>query len=802
MPRFGLKSHKKSRTARAGTIGASSTLSGRLDSVLHNRDLLLRLSLCALALLAIPVAVQGWKKPFTYRLGDHPAHGVLATVDFEQRNDFETRRARSRAGESVPYYFRHDPGPLTKLPVQLRADLKAVAGAAALDDLPPGTQVAFGLLPTDDLQQPGLTSEEIERVFRSLKLAVTGQDAVSGEPTSLPERQPAITGEPDETGKAPGAAEDPAEVIVHDFVSLMTPMLRLGIVDPNDLTRNRIQPGRKIAILQVDGVKSEEVVQSEVLLNGMLKDSGLLGKSWGLYPRLVPIRHSLERWLLTRVPTTLRYDSAVTKRERLAASERVPDVNDHYNPNDVLVDPGDTVDEERLAILRAEYDAMEKTVLPSQRVVRVAIVFLMLLVLAVLMGYYLVHNEPHLVRNAGRLSIYLLAIVATIALGRVLSFDPWCGEVIPLTVTVMIVAIAYNQVLATLTAFALSLILTFSTVADLTQFVVLMSVSATAVIPLASVPSRSRLILVGFWTGAAFFIVSWGIAVIETQSMSVLWTDTTLLVNSLRGAGWCLAAGYLVAGSLPFVESLFGVVTDISLLEMSDISHPVLQELVRRAPGTYNHSIAVATIAEAAADSIGANGLLVRVGAYFHDIGKMLKPHYFIENLVQGSESRHDHLAPAMSTLIIIGHVKDGVDLAKQHNLPQGLIDFIEQHHGTTLVQYFFHAASKQAGENPDHRTDAEESSFRYPGPKPQTREAGVFHLADTVEGASRTLSDPTPKRIENLVHKITMARLMDGQFDECNLTLSQLRAVEESLTKSLIGIYHGRIKYPDQQSA
>jgi len=233
---------------------------------------------------------------------------------------------------------------------------------------------------------------------------------------------------------------------------------------------------------------------------------------------------------------------------------------------------------------------------------------------------------------------------------------------------------------------------------------------------------------------------------------------------------------------------------------MSNPSHPLLQELVRRAPGTYNHSITVASIGETAAESIGANGLLVRVGAYFHDIGKMLKPEYFVENMAPGQESRHDKLSPSMSTLIIIGHVKDGVDLAKQHHLPQPLIDFIEQHHGTTLVEYFYRMALNQADEEPENQTEVEESLYRYPGPKPQSRESGVMMLADSVESASRTLSDPTPKRIESLVQAITMKKLLDGQFDDCSLTLREINAIQESLTKSLIGIYHGRIKYPDQK--
>ncbi len=255
-----------------------------------------------------------------------------------------------------------------------------------------------------------------------------------------------------------------------------------------------------------------------------------------------------------------------------------------------------------------------------------------------------------------------------------------------------------------------------------------------------------------------------------------------------------------MTGLLPFIERLFDVQTDISLLELGDAAHPLLQELARRAPGTYNHSINVASLAEAAAESIGANGLLVRVGAYFHDIGKMFKPGYFVEN--QGRDAnRHDSLLPAMSTLVIIAHVKDGADLARQNRLPQPIIDFIEQHHGTTLVEYFYQQAARQSENDPDKEV-VEESSYRYPGPKPQTREAGVLMLADAAESASRTLVDPTPARIESVVEGIVMKRLLDGQFDDCGITLQELNRIRESLVKLLTAVYHSRVKYPDQLTA
>jgi putative nucleotidyltransferase with HDIG domain len=251
---------------------------------------------------------------------------------------------------------------------------------------------------------------------------------------------------------------------------------------------------------------------------------------------------------------------------------------------------------------------------------------------------------------------------------------------------------------------------------------------------------------------------------------------------------------------LPFIEQVFDIQTDISLLELGDVAHPLLQELVRRAPGTYNHSINVASIADSAAEAINCNGLLVRVGAYFHDIGKMLKPGYFVEN--QGSDpNRHETLMPAMSTLVIIAHVKDGADLARQHRLPQSIIDFIEQHHGTTLVEYFYRQAAKQSSGNPDS-SPVDESSFRYPGPKPQTKETAVLMLADACESASRALVDPTPARLESLVHDIALKRLLDGQFEQCGLSLQELHTIEDSVVKSLTAVYHGRVKYPTQATA
>jgi putative nucleotidyltransferase with HDIG domain len=329
----------------------------------------------------------------------------------------------------------------------------------------------------------------------------------------------------------------------------------------------------------------------------------------------------------------------------------------------------------------------------------------------------------------------------------------------------------------------------------MSDFVVLTGGSAAAALALNRVRSRTKLITVGAAAAATFVALTWAAGLLAQQSPELLMRDCLF-----RGM-WGIMAGFLMGGSLPFLERLFGIVTDINLLELSDVSHPLLLDLMRKAPGTYSHSVAVATLAEAAAEHVGANPLVCRVGSYFHDVGKMLKPQYFVENQVD-SISRHEALNPAMSTLIIIGHVKDGADLAHEHNLPRPIIDLIEQHHGTTLVEYFYQEATREMEEDADGESDVDESAFRYPGPKPQTKEACILMLADAVESASRTLSEPTPGRIEGLVHELALKRLHDGQFDECGITLQEIARIKESLIKSVIAIYHGRVKYPEQRTA
>ncbi len=259
-----------------------------------------------------------------------------------------------------------------------------------------------------------------------------------------------------------------------------------------------------------------------------------------------------------------------------------------------------------------------------------------------------------------------------------------------------------------------------------------------------------------------------------------------------------IANGFLSAvlaiGSLPFLEHLFRLTSAIRLLELSNPGHPLLRRLQIEAPGTYHHSIMVGNLAEAAAEGIGADALWVRVGSYYHDIGKIKRPYFFVENLFT-QDNPHEKLNPTLSTLIITYHVKEGAEIAREHGLPEKLVEIIEQHHGTDLVRYFYRRASENAQVEKENLI---EEDFRYEGPKPQTKEAALVMLADSVEAAVKSLPKPTPAKVETLVQRIIRERLDDGQFDECNLTLKDLNNVKNSFIKVLGGMFHNRIEYPD----
>ena len=296
--------------------------------------------------------------------------------------------------------------------------------------------------------------------------------------------------------------------------------------------------------------------------------------------------------------------------------------------------------------------------------------------------------------------------------------------------------------------------------------------------------------------GLKVSLVNVVLAVCIEMIYGTLYSLEALIAVSAGFAGGILAA-IIATGFLPLIEMSFGFTTDIKLLELASLDQPLLRKLLVQAPGTYHHSVIISNLVEATAQAVNANPLLAKVCAYYHDIGKMKKPLYFIENQA-GGENKHEKLAPSMSSLVLTAHVKDGVELARKHGLGREIIDTIQQHHGTSLITYFYQKARERAEARGGKASDVKEEDFRYPGPKPQTKEAGLVMLADMVEAASRSLSEPTPSRIQGTVHKMINKAFSDGQLDECELTLKDLHEIAKTFNKTLAGIFHQRIRYPE----
>jgi putative nucleotidyltransferase with HDIG domain len=334
----------------------------------------------------------------------------------------------------------------------------------------------------------------------------------------------------------------------------------------------------------------------------------------------------------------------------------------------------------------------------------------------------------------------------------------------------------------------------------------------TAVYLTLQVRRRSRLIRAGFGVGVAIWLLSLTFGLIgPIDFLSPGGNDWKMIgIQSALAIGNGILTATIVGGILPILEHLFQITTDISWLEASDLNHPLLRRMTIEAPGTYHHSLVVANLAESAAEAIGANATLCRVCSYFHDVGKLVKPDYYTENM-NFERNPHDDLAPTMSALIIIAHVKEGVDLALKHGLNRRIVDIIQEHHGTSLVYYFYKRALQQ---QEDARTggkimnlregdvpEVREETFRYSGPKPQTKESAIISLADMVESASRSLEKPTPQKIEQLVTELIGQRIADGQLVECDLTLADLNMIAERFRFTLMTMLHTRIAYPKQDA-
>jgi cyclic-di-AMP phosphodiesterase PgpH len=755
---------------------------------------LIRLSIALAAALVVMYSVKAWNPPFAYRQGYIPPRAIMARVYFEMIDKAKTDSRKADASRSVICYYENRNQPLTQLRGAAKDQILRLRGNLQVADL--------------TLEQRDVLKNFFPKSESEPKLSQ--QNALSAIHAILDEE---------------------AQLERFDLVlrSVLTPIEETGLL--KNLS-HKIEDGNQAFIRVFESGQESKAVDIEVPrvriaeVSLSLKES-LLREFRREFeqPESEAVATLVNNFLQSQLTETLTIRQDLTEQARAKLESEVQPAKITYFPSKTtLVGSGKPLRASDIDVLRAEYNAWIDKQNWIEQAIRLAAFGGMVAALYLLCGLFFHYQfDRSLLTDTWKLSRLLGLSTTTILLSGFMSRDPWHAELLPLVMCAVTSSIAYgrNVTLVLYTALALGTTLTLGL--DLAKFVILMAAGCSTSLMLGRIRTRTRPIYVTAVAAMVTALTTIGVGIMVGQvhgiynememapglvllsesvktSPTANWIFLSQLVKEAGVNGiYTVLAGCVMIALLPFIEKMFAVQTDLSLLELGDPSHALLRQLAQRAPGTYNHSINVAAIAEAAADSIGAHGLLTRVGAYFHDIGKMFKPTYFIENQAQGA-NRHDSLQPAMSTLVIIAHVKDGADLARQHRLPTPIVDFIEQHHGTTLVEFFYRKEAKKVEHDPN-ADEVSEMTFRYPGPKPQTHESAILMLADAVESASRTLVEPTPTRLQNLIDQIAMKRLTDGQFDECGLTLCQLTMVKHSLLKSLTAIYHGRIKYSEQSA-
>ena len=502
------------------------------------------------------------------------------------------------------------------------------------------------------------------------------------------------------------------------------------------------------------------------------------------------------------VSPNLAYDPIATDELRQKAMDAIEPMTVKVRVGTTLVERGERITSQNLERLRAHEKRLSELETPYERLMRgIGSAGLLMGGMIICAGLLLVltpksaHKTSHLLLLSVLSILTLLAVKGLLYLSETtqLISPAFVEFMLPLSLAPLLTTILVNgpsaKVLGFWNSFAAAVMFDNS----FTIFAIGLATTIIASLSARDVRKRAHVFRAGLsiGLGQTFCVVCF--AALNQQAAA------TAALQSLTGMANGILCAVIALMLLPLFEVLFGVTSGITLLELSDMGNPLLQRLAMEAPGTYHHSLVVANLGQAAASRVGANGLLVRVCAYFHDIGKLTKPEFYAENS-HLRENPHDDLAPSMSVLVILSHVKDGFSLLQKNGIPKTIAMGVEQHHGTGLISYFYHRAKQlaEAGENAGKQVVNEEN-FRYPGPKPQSREMAILMLADATEAASRSMEKPTPARIEGLVNDIAESKLHDGQLDECDLTFTELREIKRSFVFTLTSMLHGRTAYPSQ---
>jgi len=709
----------------------------------HRRGRLLRFLIGALAVSILTFIISWGGTPLDIRQGQSATRDYLSRIEFSSRDESKTAAQRDWAAEKAPSVYDEDFSSLNILLTDLLSLLRQIAQ------------------PTEEVEEDagliekwGLTQAEHATLRKVLEGA---------QPTDV------------ESG----------------LNSLFAELRRRQVLEQARYNREKNEGPWTFKVMSkgaadpgyadIRGVIVKE--QADATLRG-----GLMRDHLGQFP--VDFRRTLSALIARQLRPTLTYNESLSLEEEKRARDAVEELVRVIAVDEVLLRRGEVADAEDIEILKEENRIYWGSVEPLPKLKRVAGTALVVSIIVGIAFFCLTRFGPTAISVRGGVALALMCL-ATVVAARALA-TVHLTYLVPVSAVAIVFTIVLPPMLAVAASFLLVILLGVTLSYDFAIVMTFLAGSVSAILGSLRIRKRTRLIKVGVLIGFVQAVTLWGVWLATQWEMLPLQWNSSLVRDSAAAFVSGIGVGFLLTGALPFIERLFNIVTDISLLELSDQNHPLLRRLVLEAPGTYHHSFIVGSLGEAAAEATDANALLTRIGSYYHDIGKVSRPEYFVENQV-GKESRHDNLAPAMSSLIIISHVKEGLEMARAHGLPPRLIDFISQHHGTSLVEYFYQSALTRSNGN-EH---VHEEGFRYPGPKPQTKEAAIILLADAVEAASRTLAEPSPSRIQRFVDEIVTKRLAEGELDESGLTLTDIGRIKQTFSRVLTGIYHSRIKYP-----
>ncbi len=639
---------------------------------------------------------------------------------------------------------------------------------------------------------------------------------------SVPDNEPSVDLEKEQLGKKTGQVRDKffeilgiakdeplfghlvdhefSRQIEEDILLVINEILKKGVVGNKTVLMS--QKGKGIILRDMD-TKDEirvndlgqfyELEETEKRIHEIVKER--LGKDVG--PELVLITESLAKKCIRPNITLNKRETELRKTE---AEESVKPIYFKVKKGEMIVREGEKINP--VHILKLETGAkLKRNTFLGGMVIGMTVIIGILLALNYVIFFRGLNSFKTDPRNLIFFAMILFVMYLVVILHNVVSEEVARGIhyfnlhvllfAMPIALGAILVSVFQGLEVAIAFSLIISVLASFVTGGRVEFFVYYLIGSLLAAYEVRHCRERMVFIKTGIKIGLLNIVMALSVQALHGDFSSLL--NLLSVVSAFLGG---ILAGVVATGILPLIEMIFGFTTDIKLLELSSLDQPVLKELMVTAPGTYHHSVVVSSMVEATAEDINANPLLAKVSAYYHDIGKIRKPLYFVENQTRG-ENRHGKLAPSMSSLILISHVKDGVELAKKSRLGREIIDIIQQHHGTSLISYFYQKAKEQKGKKAGKSAHTKEEDFRYPGPKPQTKEAGLVMVADAVEAASRTLVDPTPARIKGMVQKIINNIFSDGQLDECELTLKDLNLIARSFTKTLSGIFHGRVEYP-----